>query len=171
MNNGSRILGELEQNILSLKHVILFYLFIYLVKRSWPKIISMFWKQRILKERYIEVAHTAQAHFHCWAECSDVGQGQETPPLLPLRPSLDFHFPLVDPVTICLLAVSSMWGEVMVTDPLFVLHMSPQQLPRLFFSYHSVLNQNLLLDCPLSSQISYTDWNLVSRNIHVLVTL
>lgn len=44
-----------------------------------------------------------------------------------------FHFPPVDPVTICLLAVSSRWGEVMVTDPLFVLHMSPQQLPRLFF--------------------------------------
>lgn len=55
----------------------------------------------------------------------------------------------------------------MVTDPLFVLHMSPQQLPRLFFLYHGVLNQNLLLNCPLSSQISHTDWAPVPRNVHV----
>lgn len=40
-----------------------------------------------------------------------------------------------------------------------------------FFSYHSVLNQNSLLNCPLSSQISRADRAAVSRDIHALDTL
>lgn len=160
------------KNILSLKHVILL-IYLFILNRSrglgqkWFPCSenSVYWRKDTVR------LHTLRRPTFTAEQCSDVDQRQETPPLLPLRPGLDFHFPPVDPVTICLLAVSSTWGEVMVTDPLFVPHMSPQQLPRQFFSYHSVLNQNLLLNCPLSSQISYTDWALVSHNIHVLVTL
>lgn len=96
----------------------------HLVK-SCPLVYFMLQERRILKETYVEVA---QDRFHCCADCTDVVRRQKTPP-----DSLVFHFPPVDPVTICLLAVSPWWGEVMVTDPLFLLHMSPQQLPRQFF--------------------------------------
>lgn len=108
----------------------------HLVK-SCPPVYFMLYERRILKETYVEVA---QDRFHCCAECTDVVRRQKRPlhPPPPSPDSLVFHFPPVDPVTICLLAVSPWCGEVMVTDPLFLLHMSPQQLPRRFFFHITV---------------------------------
>lgn len=127
---------------------------------------GVYWRKHTL--RLHRTASTAAQSAQMWFG----GKSVPPTPRSPSPDSLVFHFPPVDPVTICLLAVSPWWGEVMVTDPLFLLHMSPQQLPRrFFFSYHSVLNQNSLLNCPLSSQISRADRAPVSRDIHALDSL
>lgn len=115
MNDSSRIClyfgWTCTERSLSLKHVILFYLFIFNQSRglgqksfSCPQN-SVYWRKDMLRLHTLHrPTFTAERSAQMW-----IGGKRPHHSYPPARQS-SFSFSPVDPATICLLAVSSRWG-------------------------------------------------------------